>query len=113
MRASSYHERLRAEEMREPEFRAEYERARAEIAQVNGVMRSLDLLRVASGQSKAALARGIGMNPATVRRLFTAEVNPELKTVAAIASALGARVEIVEDSRRARRTQRRRQGAVA
>ncbi|MHB1527486.1 MAG: helix-turn-helix domain-containing transcriptional regulator [Candidatus Dormibacteria bacterium] len=92
---SSYHERRRAERMRDPEFRAEYEQARAEIAQVDSIMRRLDLLRVASGQSKAALARGAGMNPATVRRLFTAEVNPELKTVAALASALGARLEVV------------------
>jgi ribosome-binding protein aMBF1 (putative translation factor) len=93
--ATSYYERRRAEEMEDPEFRAEYERARSEIAQVDAIMRQLDTLREASGYSKAELARLIGRNPSTVRRLFTAEVNPELKTVAALASALGARLEIV------------------
>lgn len=93
---TSYYQRRRAEEMQSPEFRAEYEQARAEIAQVDAIMRQLDTLRVASGFSKAELARQIGRNPSTVRRLFTAEVNPELKTVAALASALGARLEIVE-----------------
>ncbi len=59
-------------------------------------MQQLDGLREASGYSKAELARLIGRNPSTVRRLFTAEVNPELRTVAAIAAALGAKIEIVE-----------------
>jgi DNA-binding phage protein len=45
--------------------------------------------------SKAELARAIGKEPSSIRRFFTADVNPELKTVAAIADALGARVEVV------------------
>jgi hypothetical protein len=44
--SSSYHERYRAEQMRNLEFQAEYERARAEIAQVNEVVRRLDLQRI-------------------------------------------------------------------
>jgi len=40
-----------------------------------------------------------------VRRLFTAEVNPELKTIAAIASVLGARLEITSGDQRARSTE--------
>ena len=51
-------------------------------------------MRERAGLSKADLARAIGKEPSSVRRLFTADVNPELKTVAAIADALGARVEI-------------------
>jgi DNA-binding phage protein len=89
--------RRRAQELRDPEFEAEYLRAREEIAQVDGIMRQLDSLRAESGVSKAELARLIGRNPSTVRRLFTAEVNPELKTVAAIASALGARLEVTTE----------------
>lgn len=95
---TTYYERRRAEEMKDPEFRAAYERARAEIAQVDAIVRQLDTLRIASGYSKAELARQIGKNPSTIRRLFTAEVNPELKTVAALASALGARLAIVGPS---------------
>jgi len=93
---TSYYERRRSEEMADPDFRIEYERTRAEIAQVDEIIRQLDTLRIASGYSKAELARLIGKNPSTVRRLFTAEVNPELKTIAALASVLGARLEIVE-----------------
>lgn len=54
--------------------------------------------------TKAELARLIGRNPSTVRRLFTAEVNPELKTVAAIASVLGARLEVTPGTKPAART---------
>jgi len=45
--------------------------------------------------SKAELARAIGKAPSSVRRFFTADVNPELKTVAAIADVFGAEVKIV------------------
>ncbi len=69
-------------------------------------MRQLDAPREASGISKAVLARLIGRNPSTVRRLFTAEVNPELKTIAAIASVLGARLEITSDEPRGRSMER-------
>lgn len=91
---TGHYRRRLARELRDPAFEQEYRRARAEIAQVDAVMRELDALRESSGMSKAELARLIGRNPSTVRRLFTAEVNPELKTVAAIASALGARIEV-------------------
>jgi len=95
MLKTDYHARRRAERMRDPEFRAEYERTRRELGQVNEVMRELDGLRAEAGLSKAQLARAIGRNDAVVRRLFTAEVNPELRTVAALAAALGAEVRIV------------------
>lgn len=65
-------------------------------------MQSLDDLRINAGLSKADLAREIGRNDAVVRRLFTARVNPELRTVAALAAALDAEIRIVP--RRRRRT---------
>jgi len=86
--------------MQDAEYRREYELARAEIEQVDTVMRQLDELREQVGLSKAQLARLIGKNPAALRRLFTAGVNPELKTVAALASALDAEVRIVPRKRR-------------
>lgn len=101
---TGYYQRRRAQELQDPIFQQEYRRARAEIAQVDAVMRQLDALREASGVSKAELARLIGRNPSTVRRLFTSEVNPELKTIAAIASVLGARLEITSGDQRARST---------
>lgn len=97
---TSYHDQRHAARMQDAGYRREYERARAEIEQVDTVMRQLDQLREQMGLSKAQLARLIGKDPAALRRLFTAEVNPELKTVAALASALDAEVRIVPRKRR-------------
>lgn len=103
---TDYHRRRVAREMTNPEFRAEYQRTRRELAQINAVMRTLDQLRDEAGWSKAELARRIGKNDASVRRLFSAEVNPELRTIAAMAAALDAEVRIVprQRARRARQT---------
>lgn len=92
---TSYHRRRTGERLQDPEFRAEFERTRQELAEVNAVMQRLDDLRINAGLSKADLAREIGRNDAVVRRLFTAEVNPELRTVAALAAALDAEIQIV------------------
>lgn len=54
----------------------------------------------------AELARRIGRDPSSIRRLFTAQANPELLLVASIAEDLGAEVRIVP-----RPTGRRRKAA--
>jgi transcriptional regulator with XRE-family HTH domain len=59
------------------------------------VVRQLDQLREEAGMSKAELARAMGKEPSSIRRFFTADVNPELKTVAAVADILGAEVRVV------------------
>lgn len=97
---TSYHNQRHAERMQDAEFRREYELARAQIDQVDAIMRQLNELRAELGLSKAQLARSIGKNPAAVRRLFAAQVNPELKTVAALASALDAEIRIVPRNHR-------------
>jgi ribosome-binding protein aMBF1 (putative translation factor) len=90
-----HHDRRLARRLSEdPEFRSEFERQRRQIDQVDTVVRRLDEIREEAGISKAALARAIGKEPSSIRRLFSADVNPELKTVAAVADALGARVEV-------------------
>jgi ribosome-binding protein aMBF1 (putative translation factor) len=99
---TGYHRRRLAERMENPEFRREYELARAQIAQVDAIMRELDHLREEAGLPKAELARRIGKDPAAVRRLFASEANPELKTIAAMAAALGAEVKVVPRRKRAR-----------
>ncbi len=107
---TSFHKRRLAEDLADPEFRAEYERARAQIAQIDEIMNQLDHLREESGFSKAELARQIGKTPSSVRRLFTAAANPELKTIAAMATALDAEIRIVPHaSTQKRRSRRRRQ----
>jgi ribosome-binding protein aMBF1 (putative translation factor) len=97
---TSYHRHRLEERLRDPAFRAEYERTRRELEQVNEIVRRLDVLRVEAGLSKADLARGIGRNDAVIRRLFTAQANPELRTVAALADALDADVRIIPRQRR-------------
>lgn len=93
------HDRRLARRLGEdPEFRAEFERQRREVAQIDSVVRQLDELRERAGMSKADLARAIGKAPSSMRRFFTADVNPELKTVAAVADVLGARIEVVATS---------------
>ena len=76
-------------------FRAEFERQSREIAQIDAIVNQLDSLREQHGLSKAELARLIDKNPASIRRLLTAPVNPELRTLVAIADALGAEVRVV------------------
>jgi transcriptional regulator with XRE-family HTH domain len=91
--------------MENPEFQAEYERAGREIDQVNSVVRQLDELREAAGLSKAELARRIGRDPSSIRRLFTAQANPELLLIASIAEGLDAEVRVVpQRSARRRKT---------
>jgi DNA-binding phage protein len=108
---SGYHDRRLARRLEEdPEFSAEFERQRRAIAAIDAIVNELDALRERRHMSKADLARAIDKNPAAVRRLLTASGNPELRTVVAMADALGAELKLVPRSRarrvRAGRTRR-------
>lgn len=106
---TSYHDRRVARRMKDPEFRREFEREMAEITAVDAIVNALDALRSEQGKSKAELAREIGKNPASIRRLLTLDgSNPELRTVVAIANALEADVCIVPRNRSGRRGKTRR-----
>jgi DNA-binding XRE family transcriptional regulator len=99
---TSYYAKRRQGWLDDDDARTEYERARSEIEQIDAVIRSLDELREDAGMSKAELARRVGRNPASIRRLFTAEqARPELPLIISIANALDATIEI---RRRARRS---------
>jgi len=95
LETTRHDQRLARRLIEDPEFRAEFEQQRRQIAQIDAIVRQLDELREEAGMSKAELARAIGREPSSVRRLFTANVNPELKTVAAVADVLGAKIEVV------------------
>jgi ribosome-binding protein aMBF1 (putative translation factor) len=97
---TSHRDRRLAARLEDPAFRAEYERSLRAISQVDSVMQALDELREAAGLSKADLARAISKNPASIRRLFSSEANPELKTIAAMAAALDAEIVIKPNRRR-------------
>ncbi len=103
---TSHHQRMMAVRSRNPEFRAGYERARREIGQVDSVIRELDQLREQAGLSKAELARHIGRDPSSIRRLFTAKSNPELLLVASIAQDLDAELRVVPHKSTGRKTKR-------
>jgi DNA-binding phage protein len=93
---TGHHDRRLARRLREdPEFRAEFERQRREIDAIDAIVNELDALREEQRMSKAELARAIDKNPAAVRRLLTASGNPEMRTVVAMAHALGADIKIV------------------
>jgi DNA-binding XRE family transcriptional regulator len=97
-----YHDRRLQRRLREsPDFRAEFERQQREIAAIDGVINKLDELRAERNLTKAQLAREIGKNEASIRRLLTAPVNPELRTVVALADALDADIRIVPRKRTA------------
>jgi DNA-binding XRE family transcriptional regulator len=105
---TSYYEKRRQGWLADEGTRAEYERARSEIEQIDAVIRSLDELREHAGMSKAELARRVGRNPASIRRLFTAEqARPELPLIISIANALDASVEVKPRSRRSAGRQRK------
>lgn len=92
----SLHERRLAHRMKDPEYRAAYERAAREIVQTDEVIRALDALRIDLGVSKAELARRVNRNASSIRRLFTASrPRPELPLVAALADALGAELRVI------------------
>jgi DNA-binding phage protein len=102
----SYHDRRLARRMEDPEFRREFDREAAATKAIDTIVNALDALRAEHGMTKTDLAREIGKNPSSVRRLLTLDgSNPELRTVVAMANALDADVRLVPRAKR-RRTRR-------
>ncbi len=82
-----------ARDMKDPEFAREYITESVRIATVDATISALDAARVSAGLTKADLARMTGMQPAAVRRLFSASgTNPTLGTIAEVAAVLGLRM---------------------
>lgn len=77
-------------DLKDPAFRAEYERARARIEAIDRVLNQLDGRRRELGLSKAELARRAQANEVVIRRLFSAPYqNPTFATLVDVAHALG------------------------
>jgi transcriptional regulator with XRE-family HTH domain len=84
-----------AKDFEDPEFLREYITESVRIATVDAIINALDEARESANLSKADLARAIGAEPATVRRLFSASgTNPTLGTLAEVAAALGLRISV-------------------
>ncbi|GED97199.1 helix-turn-helix domain-containing protein [Gordonia crocea] len=90
-------------EARDPEFARAYAAETARIEAIDSIINALDEARDTEKLSKAALARAIGSDASTVRRLLSSEsVNPTLSTIAEVAAALGMKVTLTpmsEDER--------------
>src|ERR1700690_1088797 len=96
-----------AQQLRNPEFAAEYYSAKQELAESAALVRQLDEARTKHRMSKAALARKAAVSPETVRKLLTAGGNPEIRTVARLAAPLGLRLLLAKRTVRvARRASR-------
>lgn len=97
-------ERYFADRMQSETYSDAYHRARARVAFVDDLMRSLDEERLARNLSKAELARRAGLKPEAVRRLFSqSPVNPTIATLCALATALDVEVRVVRPRRAAAR----------
>lgn len=84
-----------AKDLEDPEFLRDYVVESMRIATIDRLVNELDDAREAAGLSKAQLARAIGAEPATIRRLFSSgHSNPTLGTLAEVASALGMQVTL-------------------
>jgi transcriptional regulator with XRE-family HTH domain len=78
-----------------PEFLRAYVIESIRISTVDAILGQLDEVREEIGITKAELARAIGAEPASLRRLFASNaVNPTLGTLADMAAALGLRVSL-------------------
>jgi len=78
------------------EFARAYAAESARIEAIDSVINALDAARGTERLSKAALARAIGSDPSSVRRLLSCDsANPTLGTVAEVAAALGMKVTLV------------------
>ena len=85
-----------AEELKDPQFRAEYVRETLRLEVVDALINSLDEKRSLAGLSKAELARVLGSEPANIRRLFTGKsTNPTMASVVDVALALGFELKLV------------------
>jgi DNA-binding phage protein len=94
--------------MKAPDFASAYRDARAEIDEIDRLMRQIDGAREHVSLTKADLARRASTPPESVRRLLTGKnSNPTLQTVVRLAGAVGLRVEL----RPARAPSRRRRAA--
>ncbi len=84
-------EEFREQLLSDPEVRDEYERTFHATVAFRKILQIIEAERGKAGLSKAELAQLIGVNPASLRRLLTAEgSNPTLKTMLAILVAQAA-----------------------
>ena len=93
---------VRAEDLRDPEVRAEYERT----ALAHAVAMRVIKYRTEQGLSQSALARKLGMQQPAIARLEAGDHQPSLATLARLAAGLGMefRIDITPETFELRET---------
>ncbi len=81
---------LKTRLMKNPEFRAEYEKVDAEFALVEALVRA----RTNANLTQAQLAKKIGTTQSAIARLEGGRVSPSVSTLRRYAQATGARLRI-------------------
>ncbi|HWY16733.1 MAG TPA: helix-turn-helix transcriptional regulator [Rhizomicrobium sp.] len=82
--------KLKDEWMKDPAFRAEYERLKPEYALAQALIKA----RERAGLTQAQVARRMGTTQSVVARIESAQNPPNLKTLERYASAVGRRIEV-------------------
>ncbi len=88
---------LKRKWMQDPEFRAEYEKADADYAVIEELIRARHDARL----SQAELARRIGTTQSAIARLESGSISPSIATLKRYAAATGTRLhlELVPDEK--------------
>ena len=79
-----------AEQMQDPEFRAEYEALEPEFAIIQAIIDA----RKATGFTQKQLAQKTGIAQADISKLEKGVANPSLKTLRRLASGMGMKLKI-------------------
>jgi len=94
-KASAFAE-IRTQIEQDPTAQEESRANRRRIEMVNELVWAIDVRRIELGLSKAELARRVDRDASSIRRLFSSGGNPEITLVAALADAVGMRVELAK-----------------
>lgn len=78
------------EQLKDPEFRAEYEALEPEFA----IMQAMIDARKATGMTQKQLADATGINQADISKLERGSGNPSLRTLQRLASGMGMRLKL-------------------
>lgn len=79
-----------AEQMQDPEFRAEWERQEPEFAVIRAILDA----RIAKNLSQKQLSELTGINQADISRIENGNGNPSIRTLQRLAEGLGMKLKL-------------------
>ena len=78
------------EEMKDPEFRAEWEALEAEFQIIRGIIEG----RKATGLTQEQLSKATGIDQANISKLQNGTANPSLRTLKRLAAGMGMALKV-------------------